>query len=100
MVSSPSSHRKTQPYSTSAPGGTGKTAALEVGAASETGYVRKQNEDKMSGSHTGFGRLFVVADGMGGYKGGAYAASLTDKTITDYIKNAKQTQPVASVWHF
>ena len=50
------------------------TARLEVGARSETGYVREENQDRMTGDLGPFGPFYIVADGMGGHKGGALAA--------------------------
>ena len=47
-----------------------------VGAASETGFVRKTNEDRMGWKHTSASDVFVVCDGMGGYRGGGVAAEL------------------------
>jgi protein phosphatase len=49
----------------------------EVGACSETGYVRTENEDRMSSIRIGQDRLYLVADGMGGHNAGALAAKLT-----------------------
>src|SRR5262249_34458728 len=47
---------------------------LEVGALSETGYTREENQDRMSGAQVPLGHLYIVADGMGVHKGGALAA--------------------------
>ena len=38
---------------------------LEVGALSETGYTREENQDRMSGAQVPLGHLYIVADGMG-----------------------------------
>ncbi len=54
-----------------------KTCKWEIGACSETGYVRKENEDRISSIRIGINRLYLVADGMGGHKAGALAAELT-----------------------
>lgn len=56
-------------------------SAWSVGARSETGYVRKANEDRMGWVRTSFGDVYVVSDGMGGYKGGALAAELTVSSL-------------------
>lgn len=52
-----------------------------LGARSETGYVRSANEDRMGFTRTPFGNVYVVSDGMGGYRGGALAAELTVNTL-------------------
>jgi protein phosphatase len=63
-------------------------AQLEVGAHSETGYVRSENQDRMSGTQVPLGQLYIVADGMGGHNGGALAAELTVHGLQQYIGEA------------
>jgi protein phosphatase len=63
-------------------------AQLEVGAHSETGYVRSENQDRMSGTQVPLGQIYIVADGMGGHKGGALAAELTVQGLQQYISEA------------
>ncbi len=48
-----------------------------VGQRSETGYVRSENQDRMSWIRAPACDVFVVSDGMGGHAGGALAAQLT-----------------------
>jgi serine/threonine protein phosphatase PrpC len=61
---------------------------VEVGARSETGYVRNENQDRMSATTVPLGRLFVVADGMGGHKGGALAAQLVMQGLQRHLEEA------------
>src|SRR5262249_9958648 len=49
---------------------------LEVGALSETGYTREENQDRMSGARVPLGHLYIVADGMGGQRGGPLPAQM------------------------
>lgn len=56
-----------------------------VGARSETGYARGENQDRMSRVSAGFGDVFIVSDGMGGHKGGAVAAEMTVATIEKHL---------------
>jgi PPM family protein phosphatase len=72
-------------------------AQLEVGARSETGYVRDENQDRMSGTRVPLGQLYVVADGMGGHKGGAVAAELTVQGLQQYIGEAPANASVEEV---
>jgi protein phosphatase len=53
------------------------TTRLSVGARSETGYVRNENQDRMSRVEAPFGEIYIVSDGMGGHRGGGIAAALT-----------------------
>jgi serine/threonine protein phosphatase PrpC len=55
------------------------------GARSETGYVRKANEDRMGWTPTAFGDVYVVSDGMGGHLGGALAAELTIRSLQEAL---------------
>jgi PPM family protein phosphatase len=62
----------------------------EVGAATETGYVRKENQDRMSWAPVPWGQLYIVADGMGGHAGGAQAAELTIQGLEQNLANASK----------
>lgn len=58
---------------------------------SDTGMVRKKNEDSYVFEPP---HLFVVADGMGGHLAGEVASSLAVDCITDYVgKHAGETPP-------
>src|SRR5262249_34146120 len=61
---------------------------LEVGALSETGYTREENQDRMSGARVPLGHLYIVADGMGGHKGGAVAAQIAVEELQRHIGQA------------
>lgn len=56
-----------------------------LGARSETGYVRSTNEDRMGWTRTAYGDVFVVSDGMGGYRGGALAAEIVVRTLQERL---------------
>lgn len=49
---------------------------LAVGALSHIGLVRRENQDRMGRFRTPLAEVFVVADGMGGHKGGSQAAAM------------------------
>jgi len=51
--------------------------SLRVGAKSDRGKVREENQDRISRFRSPFGEVFIVADGMGGHEAGALAAELT-----------------------
>lgn len=66
---------------------------LVVGQASHIGRVRKRNEDayftlqatlSRNGETFPFG-LFLVADGMGGHKGGELASALTSRVVAEAV---------------
>ena len=67
-------------------------------AGTDTGKVRKENEDHIfaSGSPVGpLQNLFLVADGMGGYQGGEYASRYVVEHLVREIQNSQKTNPVS-----
>jgi protein phosphatase len=58
---------------------------LDVAGRSDTGRVRSHNEDHLD-YDTQIG-LIVLADGMGGYKGGEVASAIAVHTIVDSLKS-------------
>jgi serine/threonine protein phosphatase PrpC len=67
-----------------------KPADWSAGARSETGYKRNENQDRMSRISTALGDAYIVADGMGGHKGGALAAQMTVDALVRTLAAAEQ----------
>jgi protein phosphatase len=68
-----------------ASGDGGRYAEVGLGRTLGNGYVRPANEDRMGGMRTPFGHVYVVSDGMGGYRGGALAAELIVNSLRDQL---------------
>lgn len=60
-----------------------------VGALSHIGLVRRENQDRMGRFRTSHAEFFVVADGMGGHKGGSQAAAM----VLDGLQKALCARP-------
>ena len=61
---------------------------MQVFAKSDIGRERKTNEDFYYVSKPEDKiRLFILADGMGGYNGGEIASRLATETTKNYIQN-------------
>lgn len=58
---------------------------MQVAVLSEKGN-REENQDWMSWSRVAWGECYIVADGMGGYKGGAVASKMTVEGLERYLK--------------
>jgi PPM family protein phosphatase len=74
----------------------GQHTRLAVGARTHVGLERTENQDCMSRGQTSFGDVFIVADGMGGYHGGARAAELTVETLKTVLEALAPSQDLAA----
>ena len=54
---------------------------------SDIGMRREENQDSFGIVENESFRFFIVADGMGGVKGGAIASQLAVKTVTEYLQS-------------
>lgn len=82
------------------PGAAAIADSLQFGSLTDVGVVRSENQDAMGfrvpddpEDMAGRGALFVVADGMGGHKGGATASRLAVKTILDRYFGSRAGEP-------
>ncbi len=69
---------------------------IEVAARSVTGK-RKENQDRMSGLTTPLGQLYILADGMGGHKGGEIAAEMTVHGLHHHITTTKVSASIYEI---
>ncbi len=60
---------------------------VSVGVQCHVGSERGENQDRVTRARTPFGDLFVVADGIGGYRGGSEAAQATTDGFSNYLKS-------------
>ena len=66
---------------------------LEFFADSDIGSKRSENQDRFGNVFKEDFKIFIVADGMGGAKGGAKAAQLAVSTVTEYFEKVEEVTP-------
>lgn len=69
----------------------------QIGRRTDVGRIRSANEDSMGDLPIEQGYVLIVADGMGGYRGGAIASHLVIEAIEEYFRDAVVEQPQKSL---
>ena len=67
------------------------TLRIETASLTDVGHIRERNEDCVDEFERRGVRLLVVADGMGGHRGGATASQVTVETIGKVFAESSET---------
>jgi protein phosphatase len=67
------------------------TLRIETASLTDVGHIRERNEDCVDEFERRGARLLVVADGMGGHRGGATASQVTVETIGKVFAESSET---------
>ena len=70
---------------------------MKAYAQTDTGRVRKMNQDALFSSTEPVGplpNLFLVADGMGGHRAGDFASRYLTQHLPEYIKESNKTEVI------
>lgn len=62
-----------------------------VGILSDIGNIRKSNQDSVAFYEDTYKKIYVVADGMGGYNGGEIASKIAVDETIGFIKNVNES---------
>ena len=67
--------------------------AMTFAEVCDVGKVRQENQDNVRHASTPLGELLIVADGMGGYQGGATASRIVVESIIAYLDSTPREYP-------
>ena len=73
---------------------------MRFSTVTDKGKVRPYNEDTVYASADPVGLLpnvFIIADGMGGHKGGKYASQYTADRFTELLQSCRKSNPPAII---
>jgi PPM family protein phosphatase len=70
-------------------------AAITIAEQCDRGKVREENQDSIRNLRTPLGELLIVADGIGGYQGGATASRMAVDCFSSYLAGLPAESPPA-----